>query len=202
MSAYNKDKSSVRLKWKGPFPFKDFLLNPKYNDEFSCPGVYMWVIEHDRRKCIQYIGKSQSVFHRILDEFFLQIGCKYSIPKEFRSCRKDWHCNFNDKKIFDILLHKEKLLNLIGESFDYIMRNKLYIACQENEGNKFIGMVERNLLWQLQPCRTKWGTMSKPKNVLSFIHVGAFNNDEIEKMAKDPIKEKYRKSFIKESRTV
>ena len=159
---------------EGPFTFQQFLIDPQMRAKYSCSGVYRWDEVGDGREICAYVGKasgSPTLFQRHVQHYMGYIGGTYSIPGEYRRSGKPWALDVRDEAVVSTLLNKEQFVLLIEEAFEYTQKLKIFLACTPPES---VSVIERNLLYQLRPTRTTWGTLTAPGQPLEISHRGAF----------------------------
>lgn len=167
---------NISLNWEGPHKLSDFLLaQEELRKKYGSPGVYLWITRFpDSGDKIFYIGKatgSPNLFKRIQQHYAFIVGGLYNVPGEFRSCKEEWIPDWAKSNTCNVLTDIEKMKALIGDCFRYVEACRVYLAKTNDMDN--VADIERNLLWDLRPCGTKWGTMTKPSVRLELLHSNA-----------------------------
>ena len=163
----------MKLIWDGPYTFLDILTLDEFRNKYkSKSGVYLWIEDLQNMKRLYYIGKasgSPCLWMRHLQHYAYAIGGIYSMPKEYTKTGIDWKPNWWESKVSAVLLDKAKFKEIVDYGFDYTNHMRLYFA--EHSGN--VSEVERQLLFDLQPTGTDWGTKSPPGNPINIEHINA-----------------------------
>jgi hypothetical protein len=163
----------IELIWDGPFTFHDLLKNENNRKKYSCSGVYLWKEVSDGKTVIAYVGKasgSPDLYQRQFQHYVSQIGGHYVIPTAYRSKKeKDWSCDRNNPEVLDIIFDKEKFIEIVSDGFSYINHLEIFLA---PVSSNLVNIVERNLLFDLKPIRTKWGTKTEPSERIKIEHKG------------------------------
>lgn len=163
----------ISLEWFGPYGFKKLLEEEALRKQFDCSGVYVWTDRVKGTERLYYVGKATgrpTLWRRQMQHYSMSIGGMYFIPEDFRVSRVSWN---PDPKLFevrDVLLGEEKYLELVREAFRYTQTIEIHLCPIEA---KLVADVERNLLHELTPDGTSWGTKSQPLNRLSIRHINA-----------------------------
>ncbi len=138
-------------------------------------GVYMWVCSIGNRCWIDYIGKatgSPTLIRRQQEHVENQLGLRYRIPKEFMPGDEDWVPGVYPKNTAWLLdPHKRALL--IDAARTYLDASTVFLAPQPEMSSQELRLLERNLLWDLQPLGTTPGTKTPPKEQQDIVHVNA-----------------------------
>jgi hypothetical protein len=147
--------------------------------QYSCSGVYLWTEEGPTVDTIAYIGKaggSPTLFYRHLQHYMGYLGGTYTIPKEFRNSSEDWMLDIKKDEVQSTIFNLEKFKAVVEEGFLYAKKLSIYLAPAPTEK---VADIERNLLYQVKPTRTNWGTNSKPGNEMIIRHTGALSDKDI-----------------------
>ena len=168
----------IELQWHGPFKFNELLSENDNEEQFSKPGVYLWVERKHNRLC--YVGRSLSnILKRQKDHNTKLVGGLYTIPKEYRrSETRDWIPNQNENA--DILFDQDKFVDLITDAFSYRDDIDIYL-CPVTESKEMLKALERNLLFDLQPYGTKPGRFSPPNPKIEIVHKNAGWKETVDK---------------------
>jgi hypothetical protein len=174
---------TIELNWEGPFTFESLLKPGCKSDDpehprrkYNCAGVYIWETgdEENGDREVHYVGKatgSPSLWLRQCDHYIYQIGGRYLIPAEFTSNSKEWRCDFKDPEVIETLFDEIAFKKVVSDGFNYSKLIRIYFA-KIDPGK--VGVVERNLLYDLRPPYTKPGTKSEPKDRVKILHHGMF----------------------------
>ena len=179
---------NLRIEWEGPFRIIDFLINQKYlKENFRFPGVYIHTTMYpDGTEKLTYVGKatgSPSLFIRQQQHYASLIGGLYQIPKEFRTSDIDWIPNWEKHEAEKILTNKDAFKVLIDECYNYAQARNVFLAV--NKWGYSVKEIERNLLYDLNPIGTNYGTKTRTNNPIDIIHVNAlWKNEHISKQIK------------------
>lgn len=182
------DIHRIQLNWQGPHKFSDFMLaQEELRIEYSSAGVYLWTTYFPNGgDKIYYVGKATgrpSLFNRIQQHYALIVGGLYNVPAAFRLCKEEWIPDWRKYDTYTILTDIEKMKMLIEECFKYITACRVYLAKTSRDK---VAILERNLLWDLRPCGTKWGTMTQPNPRLEIVHSNAkWLSDSIKSQIRD-----------------
>lgn len=167
----------MEIRWQGPYTFEKLLRTPDLNrkEKFGRPGVYLRIeTPENKDPRLAYVGKaigSPTLYQRQIRHYFNMISGRYMIPKDFRKNGQRWSPSVKaDGRTVDVLLDRDRYLELVEEAFTYAQACLVYFFPAEKE---ICANLERNLLWQFQPTMTKNGTKSKPVNGIDFVHVVA-----------------------------
>ena len=161
-------RKPMELFWYGPYAIKDFLSSSEHRERFSCFGVYLWEEPTSDGFSVIYVGKANDLWYRQLEHYWTQLGGAYLLPGKYRDCGKDWTLEFSSPEALEILLNLESFQKLVSENFAYIHNLNIYLApCESN------ALVERNLIFQLQPYGNKRGKKTRPLHEVSFLHRNA-----------------------------
>ncbi len=170
----------MKLEWSCEYSLEELLRsNPNAKDEFWCPGVYIWLRPkslNDNKMIISYVGKSQNLWLRQWEHYRLQVGGLYTIPEGFRGGDKEWWPSWTEKngptreEYMDTIFDLEKIQKIVEDGYHLAQAYRVYLCPTDEE---IIGNVERNLLYDLQPKDTTWGTGSPPKEKLDIVHKNA-----------------------------
>jgi hypothetical protein len=162
---------SVNLIWEGPYTFKELLWSNKsdeYKKNFNCSGVYLWHLEGSDRP--DYVGKSAgnpSLWLRQFHHYLFQIGGSYTIPAGFTVAKKKWTCDHQDSNVMDTIFDENSFKEVISDGFRYATAIRICIAKLPRHQVKD---AERNLLFNLKPYMTLWGTKTQPDISLAIRH--------------------------------
>ncbi|MFA6224069.1 MAG: hypothetical protein WC647_17345 [Desulfomonilaceae bacterium] len=158
----------IKLCWKGPFSFKDLLTNERYKKDYKCSGVYLW--EMASAEAPQYIGKATGrpgLWLRQFHHYISLIGGHYTVPPQFTNNGKEWICDYEKNEVLEILFNEQKFKEVISYGFRYAAAIKIFLAKLSQEK---VNIVERNLLHDLKPSTTFWGTQTVPKELVKIVH--------------------------------
>ena len=167
-----EEKPEVRLTWKGPYKLRDFFGNPDLDRTFSCPGVYIWIERKGSDECLSYVGKasgSPTLARRQRQHYAFGIGGLYTIPSEFRKMAKErWVPDWSKPDVYEVLLERSRFHMLVDDAFNYIDACDVHLARAASGGEA--KLIERQLLFDLQPTGTKWGCRSPPGYPIRLVH--------------------------------
>ncbi len=164
----------IKLRWEGPYCFRELFGNEHLKQWFSSPGVYLWVQNHNNFQTLHYVGKAggkPSLYTRQLQHYQYFIGGLYTIPGEFRKSVKDWVPDRNKEEVYSVLLDKSKFIEVVEEAFDCINSYSIHMAKLATASEAKV--VERQLLFDLQPTGTRWGCSSPPAVPIRIVHSNA-----------------------------
>lgn len=169
------NKTEIELYWSEPFTPKALLAteNGFREDYDKPPGVYIWTEIVASVETLAYVGRATgnpTLWVRQFQHVLNTLGGQMSIPADFREEKVDWRMNYNDKSVVDIVLDKEKFVKALSGFYHYLDCTRVYLAPCDSS---LVKTVERNLLFDLRPTRTSWGTRSEPSDRLTFIHHNA-----------------------------
>lgn len=188
----------MKLEWSHKYSLEELLrLDKDAKKEFWCPGVYIWlrpISRNDKKMIISYVGKSQNLWIRQWEHYRLQIGGLYTIPKGFREGDKEWWPSWKDKgeptreEYMDNIFNLEQIQEIVKDGYALSQTYRVYLCSIIKEEEKtIINNIERNLLYDLQPEDTIWGTGSPPKEKLDLVHENAewLEGEDIQSYLKD-----------------
>ena len=165
---------TIILDWLGPFTFTD-LLNEPTPSKLEVPGVYLWIEKRQEWEQISYVGKATGrpgLLARQRKHYSNLIGGRYTIPEHFREGRQRWIPNQYPEDA-DILSDVEEFILLVRHAFHYGDHIKIFLAPLPHLVSEKLKVVERNLLYDLQPVGTAPGTKTIPKEKLQIQHRNA-----------------------------
>lgn len=165
---------TIKLYWYGPYSFFELFSTEKYKDKFSHPGVYLWYEINEHNKKLAYVGKASgkpTLYERNFQHYINQIGGQYFIPEFFRkNSDKSWVLDVNDPTCRSSVLNMNIYHSIVIDSFNYICNISIYLCILHSND---VNLVERNLLYKLQPLRTKWGTKTEPSEKIKITNSGS-----------------------------
>lgn len=210
----------VTIKWEGPFKYEYFFNNSSDFKKFKVPGLYLWK-EWDKKKqsaTIAYFGKATSrttLLGRMRQHYLLQLGLTYVVPGT-RLTRDNpfWFPVFDPEyreTFYNIenTLYKEnltrvhdicKVKEIVEKGFEYAKSIDTYVGFVKHEPtnsvpeNDVLKALERILLYNLKPLRTKMGTIGKPRVSYKILNVPP----DILKEINDKVDEKVGPKMLKE----
>ena len=162
----------IILDWRGPFLPKSFLDE---KDPQPTPGVYLWLADFHGKKWVEYVGKasgSPTLGRRQQEHVSNTIGLKYTIPAQVRDADEDWKPGIYPENKNQLLI-KSTRESLVDEALRYLDSMTFFLAPMEAKDRKLLGIVERNLLWALQPRSTVPGTKTPPPTPIDIKHRNA-----------------------------
>lgn len=166
------DITEIVMDWEGPYKLSEFFIDPAMKDKYDRPGVYLWIEElPNGKKRLSYIGRATgrpTLWKRHLQHYAFLVGGLYTIPKEFRRSYKDWIPDWTKEEAAATILSVEKFLNVVEEGFRYAVACSIYLWPSKPDVD--VRLIERNLLYDLQPTSTIWGTKSEPVTRLNIRH--------------------------------
>jgi len=161
---------TVTLEWDGPHTLPEFVRDSKLRKDFDQAGVYLMFLSGEPER-VNYVGKAcgaPTLLRRQMEHYARQIGGLYTIPADHRRNKKEWVPDLRDPSVAQTVLNKNDFLALIEDAFDLAKKTEVYLAPYEDK--EVLKQIERNLLYDLQPSGTKWGTKSPPPTVLDIRH--------------------------------
>jgi len=166
------DITEIVMDWEGPYKLSEFFIDPAMKDKYDRPGVYLWIEElPNGKKRLSYIGRATgrpTLWKRHLQHYAFLVGGLYTIPKEFRRSDVAWIPDWTMEETAATLLSLEKFLNIVEEGFRYASACRIYLWPATPDAN--VRLIERNLLYDLKPTSTIWGTISEPVTRLNIRH--------------------------------
>src|SRR4029077_17662876 len=75
--------TSARLKWNGPYSFRELLSNAGHRVTFNSPGVYLWINQVRQPERISYVGKASGepdLWTRQWQHYIAYIAGHYQLP--------------------------------------------------------------------------------------------------------------------------
>jgi hypothetical protein len=169
---------NVNIEWEGPWRLRDFFGNDVLRERFSCAGVYLWIQHHDGLEELNYVGKasgSPTLYKRQLEHFRDCIGGRHHLPKPFRPIGTAWIPDPTTQACYSVLLDPTRFHGLIDDAYVMIDTFKVYLARTAvfPDPKKSAKLIERQLLFDLQPVGTGWGLGSPPSELVEIIHHNA-----------------------------
>ena len=164
----------VTLHWQGPFTLPKFLQSVEYTNEFKGKsGVYLWTEPDDVGKVLTYVGCASGkpcLWIRQFQHYMNLIGGQYNIPAEFRHDKQQWGLKYENEICKRVVFDLEQFKMLAADAFAYVERTRIFV-CPWPAAE--VETIERNLLWDLQPRDTTWGTRTPPSMRLDISHQNA-----------------------------
>lgn len=169
---------TISLNWLDPICLaKVPTLEPDLQKQFNIVGVYVWTIRPaDGPEYLAYVGRatqSTRVLERLRNHYLSQIGGRYIIPAGFRDCEnqeapsKMWSVNWRDSASCQVLANRDEFVKLVDAGFAVVKASYVSAALVHPTD---VRDVERQLLYELQPTDTQWGTRSPPSRALKLLH--------------------------------
>lgn len=159
------------MDWEGPYKLSDFFTNSALKQKYRKPGVYIWIEELPDEKRLSYVGRATgrpTLEKRLQDHYANCVGGLYTIPKEFRRSGVAWIPDWNVEDTIATLLSLNKLLTIVEDGFRYASVCHIYLWPATPDTD--VKLIERNLLYDLKPTGTIWGTKSVPANRINIRH--------------------------------
>lgn len=185
----NESNAPIDFHWHGPFRLSELLRSKEKRAEFDTPGVYLWTEYRDEEEVISYVGKASgqpSLWARQTEHYLRMIGGGYKIPAERRSTNTDWEIDFSNPEVLDVLFDLTNYQDLVKDAFQHAAAVNIFLCKLEKTP---VNDAERNLLYDLQPVDTSWGTKSEPSRPLSIVHKNA-------EWATEPIRKQIREHVV------
>jgi hypothetical protein len=162
---------SIALRWSGPYTFKWLLTSAKSRERFCSPGIYLWIEAFHgspQQGLVAEVGKATNLRKRLLEHYQGFLSCRYDVPKWVRPVG-EWRCLLDESEVATTLFDKRRLLELTSMSFEYANSFRLFVAPSRAD----LAVVERNLIWDLQPTGNVHGKKSEPPERVRIVHYGA-----------------------------
>ena len=177
--------NETHIIWEGPFEVETLLRHPecrrpdplatkRHDHRYRKPGVYLWTepcqIGGTPDQVVSYVGKAEKdLWERQWVHYFYQIGGQAVIPESWREDKNAWGVNYDCPEMHEVVFTYDKFITVVADAFKYIKDSRIYLSpyCENT------GVLERNLLWDLQPKRTTRNTKSQPGTRLTIIHHNA-----------------------------
>lgn len=166
-------EAAHRLKWHGAFTFEELLTSAANKAEFSKPGVYLWIDEFCKPEKICYVGRATGapdLWIRHWAHYISLIAGHYQLPGVAGPDGTPWEMAPANPAVIATVFEEDKYLALVRAGFAYAKHLRLFL-CPLNA--ELVRMVERQLLYELQPVGTTWGRKTAPITLLSLIHESA-----------------------------
>lgn len=164
--------TEIIMEWDGPYKLSDFFMDPVIKQKYDKPGVYLWTEElPDGKRRLSYVGRASgkpSLWKRHQEHYVNFVGGQYTIPTEFRRSGKAWIPDWAIEETASTLLSLDYFVEIIKEGFHYALALNTYLWPATPDAD--VSLIERNLLYDLQPTGTNWGTKSFPKNRINIRH--------------------------------
>lgn len=166
----------IDLRWEAPLSLRELLSDAAVRSKYSTSGLYLMVetLKGRNYQKISYIGKATgrpTIVQRQLQHFVSTVGGQNQIPEWARSCGTRWECALTSPQVIDILFDKTRMLELVGEAYDYILSFQIHIALPP--ANADLHTLERNVIWELRPFDNTAGTKTPPSVRLPLRHHNA-----------------------------
>lgn len=170
-----QNNHSIELIWRPPVTFRQLFTDDQIRSELSHPGVYFHTDHREGR--VAYVGKASGhpdLWRRNYTHFLNLIGGLSLIPTlDSDSYAYDWlpnpkEENPNKEEYFSTLLDQGRFTEIIGKAYRYsemIMLHFCPLKSQEDAK-----LVERELLFALEPLDTDRGTKSPPDTPTNIIN--------------------------------
>ena len=157
----------MRLHWSRGYLFVELLNSRHLREQFNCPGVYVH-IDH-RRGRAAYVGKASGapdLWLRQYTHYVNYIGGLYLIPNlGEESNGYVWEPGPDKVKT---VFNRDQFHKTVDLAFDYVPKVEIHLCPLENANAA--KLIERELLWALDPLDTTRGTKTPPKDTHEFVH--------------------------------
>lgn len=165
---------SIFLEWHGPFRLAQFPRGSDLRTKFGVPGVYLWMEELPNlaRSRLSYVGKASgkpTMYARQLEHYARTVAGLYMIPHEFCENGTKWAVDWENPESVCVLLDEERFIKMVRNGFRLAAATNVYLAPYRGSD---LAIIERNLLYTLQPTGTDKGTRSPPKIRADIRHSG------------------------------
>lgn len=167
----------IPLIWSEPVSLERFVQGDVFRaDAYKGSGVYTWIIKPPGRpddERLVYVGRATSattLTRRLRQHYLGQISGSYTIPAEFRDSAGQWNIDWDCPEVTKTLACEDAFTQVVRQGFAVARASMISVAAVRED---LVRDVERQLLWDLQPIDTTWGTRSAPHVRLRFQHVGA-----------------------------
>jgi len=166
--------SELSLYWNGPFTCRELLCSEENRKTFSAPGVYLWVDKQRDPSEISYVGKASGrpdLWTRLWDHYCSLIGGRYQLPGSACFDGRAWEMAPDHRDVVEKVFDKSQFKRLVDDAFGYVERLRIFLCKLDNAAP--LKMIERQLLFELKPTDTKWGTTTPPIAFLKQVHESA-----------------------------
>jgi hypothetical protein len=161
---------STILRWHGGFGLHELLTSETHRDNFSTPGVYLWIDNSRLARGVCYVGRATGapdLWTRHWQHYTALIAGHYLVPAAARSDARDWGMDYKSSSVAEILFDEEQYVQLVRDCFAYAKQFSVFL-CPLHPS--LVKAIERQLLFDLQPFDTKWGTRSPPEVPVELKH--------------------------------
>lgn len=163
---------NIIIDWDGPYAPEDFLRNRALKTRYDHPGVYLrFEVLPDGEARIAYVGRATgqpTLWQRQVQHYANAVGGLYTIPREYRTSGTEWVPDAARDEVTTCLLDASQFKSLVEEAYRYLQSWRVFLWATPPDLDPRV--VERNLLFDLKPVRTTWGTKSLPAERLTLLH--------------------------------
>ena len=162
----------ITLAWNGPYTFQELFNNSKLMSTWDVPGVYLWVENLNGKDRLLYVGRCKggsgsTISKRHLHHYMSYLGGIYPLPERARTSKQRWNLDLRIPGVSNKITQKNEFLKLAEEGFGYANKLSLYFAQLPSTQ---VEIIERNLIYFLQPEDNISGTKTPPKVEIEIFH--------------------------------
>ena len=120
---------------------------------------------------LAYIGKasgSPNLIARVQHHYHEYLGCFYDIP-EYAGLDDKWQAKLDGPAVVGTLFSEQRFVRLATVAFQYVNSFEFFLAPRDTD----LDVIERNLIWDLQPTDNVLGKKTPPAAPLSIVHKDA-----------------------------
>ena len=137
------------------------------------PGVYLWLDHFRQPEKICNVGRatgSPTLWSRQWAHYCALISGHYLLPEGAGPCGAKWAMDYRSAAVAKVVFDEVKYVELVHLCFSYAQQIRIHLCPVERD---FVKAVERQLLFELQPLDTTWGTKTRPRDALDLSHESA-----------------------------
>ena len=165
------EELAVTLDWEGPLTCRDFIEQVPAVEKYKCTsGVYLCTEQQGATTVLTYVGKAADLWTRQVQHYMNQISGQAIIPKDFCSDGQAWDALYKHDRFRAIVSDVERFRQLVTDAFRYVQHVRVFLC---RRPAKEVRVLERNLLYDLQPRDTKWGRETVPSVRIDIRHRNA-----------------------------
>jgi hypothetical protein len=175
MSEIASMPGSISIRWRGPVGLLDVVReNDPADKALGQCGVYLWTSGSGSK--LRYVGRAWkcSIWTRLRAHLLKQIGGSYIVPPEYLpsgSAPTGWAIDWQNQTCRETLQNVERFIaEVVRPSFKMAEDSVIWYA---NVDINFVRVVERQLIYDLQPMDNDPRTMTIPKHWIDVRHESA-----------------------------
>ncbi len=120
---------------------------------------------------LAYIGKaggSPNIIDRVQQHYHSYLGCFYDIPA-YAGLDGKWQAILDRPAVASTLFSEQRFVRLATAAFHYVNSFEFFVAPRDTD----LDVIERSLIWNLQPTDNTQGKKTPPAAPVSTVHKNA-----------------------------